>query len=244
MHCGVPPGSATVGWARAGRAQRPSPTPSPGSRGARRRGPRPGRLPDLQARVHLGARRGDAARAEVERWFTTAYGNPALTDQAGVFGTPDEVAEQLEALVDAGATHLLLNPVTRYDEQVEALAALTGVRPNDVEQHPMSGHGVLLVHRTKPGRRADVRDVWMAHMAPAVAGNDEHLGVLLLLRSRRRRRHLRVPALRQRRGRPAASAVLCNSYRRYLDAVEPLLAGPPEIHPLAPMWTKGAPPDA
>lgn len=40
---------------------------------------------------------------------------------------PAEVGEQLEALVAAGATHLLLNPVTRYDEQLEALAAITGL---------------------------------------------------------------------------------------------------------------------
>ena len=72
---------------------------------------------------------GAVARAEVERWFATAYGNAELTDQGGVFGTPDDVGEQLEALAAAGANHLLLNPVTRYDEQVEALAAITGLAP-------------------------------------------------------------------------------------------------------------------
>ena len=46
---------------------------------------------------------GAVARAEVERWFAAAYGNPGLTDQGGVFGTPDDVGEQLEALVAAGA---------------------------------------------------------------------------------------------------------------------------------------------
>ena len=71
--------------------------------------------------------RAEVARAEVDRWFTAAYRNPALTDQAGVFGTPDMVGEQLARLVSAGATHLLLNPVTRYDEQLEALAAITGL---------------------------------------------------------------------------------------------------------------------
>jgi probable F420-dependent oxidoreductase len=82
----------------------------------------------ISKRVFLSVHdRADVARAEVDRWFTTAYGNSALTDQAGVFGTPDEVAAQLETLVAAGATHLLLNPVTRYEEQVEALAALTGL---------------------------------------------------------------------------------------------------------------------
>jgi probable F420-dependent oxidoreductase len=68
-----------------------------------------------------------SARTEVERWFTAAYRNPALTDQGGVFGTPDEVGEQLGALVDAGATHLLLNPVTRFEEQVEVLAGIVGL---------------------------------------------------------------------------------------------------------------------
>jgi probable F420-dependent oxidoreductase len=67
------------------------------------------------------------ARGEVERWFAEAYRNPALTDQAGVHGTPDDVGAQLQALVDAGATHLLLNPVTRYEEQLETLAAITGL---------------------------------------------------------------------------------------------------------------------
>jgi hypothetical protein len=37
------------------------------------------------------------------------------------------VREQLEELVAMGATHLLLNPVARYAEQVEALAAVAGL---------------------------------------------------------------------------------------------------------------------
>jgi probable F420-dependent oxidoreductase len=82
----------------------------------------------ISKRVFLSVHeRGDVARAEVEHWFTSAYRNPALTDQGGVFGTPDDVGEQLEALAAAGATHLLLNPVTRYEEQLEVLASLTGL---------------------------------------------------------------------------------------------------------------------
>jgi alkanesulfonate monooxygenase SsuD/methylene tetrahydromethanopterin reductase-like flavin-dependent oxidoreductase (luciferase family) len=82
----------------------------------------------ISKRVFLSVHeRHEVARAEVERWFTEAYRNPALTDAGGVFGTPDEVGEQLAALVAAGATHLLLNPVTRYAEQLEALAAITGL---------------------------------------------------------------------------------------------------------------------
>ena len=68
-----------------------------------------------------------ATRTPFARLEPCPYGNAELTDQGGVFGTPDDVGEQLEALAAAGANHLLLIPVTRYEEQVEALAAITGL---------------------------------------------------------------------------------------------------------------------
>jgi probable F420-dependent oxidoreductase len=82
----------------------------------------------ISKRVFLSVHeRPDVARAEVGRWFGEVYRNPALTDRAGVYGTPERVREQLEALVGMGASHLLLNPVTRYAEQVEALAEIVGL---------------------------------------------------------------------------------------------------------------------
>jgi probable F420-dependent oxidoreductase len=71
--------------------------------------------------------RPEVARAELDRWFTTVYRNPAGTDASGIHGTPELVRERLEQLVEIGANHLLLNPVSRYVEQVEALAAITGL---------------------------------------------------------------------------------------------------------------------
>jgi probable F420-dependent oxidoreductase len=71
--------------------------------------------------------RADVARAEVHRWFSDVYHNPGLTETGGVFGTPEQVREQLEALASKGASHLLLNPVARYTEQVEALAEVVGL---------------------------------------------------------------------------------------------------------------------
>jgi alkanesulfonate monooxygenase SsuD/methylene tetrahydromethanopterin reductase-like flavin-dependent oxidoreductase (luciferase family) len=71
--------------------------------------------------------RAEVARAEVHRWFSEVYHNPALTTEAGVHGTPEQVREQLEALAAQGASHLLLNPVARYAEQVEALGEVTGL---------------------------------------------------------------------------------------------------------------------
>jgi alkanesulfonate monooxygenase SsuD/methylene tetrahydromethanopterin reductase-like flavin-dependent oxidoreductase (luciferase family) len=70
---------------------------------------------------------GAVARAEVDRWFTEVYHNPGATVACGVFGTPEQVQEQLGALAATGATHLLLNPVTRYSEQLDALAGLVGL---------------------------------------------------------------------------------------------------------------------
>ena len=70
--------------------------------------------------------RPEVARAELHRWFTEVYHNPEGTDASGIHGTPEQVRERLEELVAMGANHLLLNPVSRYAEQVEALAVVVG----------------------------------------------------------------------------------------------------------------------
>jgi probable F420-dependent oxidoreductase len=71
--------------------------------------------------------RPEVARAELHRWFSVVYHNPDGTDASGIHGTPEQVRERLEALVAIGANHLLLNPVCRHTEQLEALAAVVGL---------------------------------------------------------------------------------------------------------------------
>ena len=71
--------------------------------------------------------RPEVARAQLNCWFTDVYHNPAGTDASGIHGTPELVRERLEELVAMGASHLLLNPVSRYVEQVEALATVAGL---------------------------------------------------------------------------------------------------------------------
>jgi alkanesulfonate monooxygenase SsuD/methylene tetrahydromethanopterin reductase-like flavin-dependent oxidoreductase (luciferase family) len=71
--------------------------------------------------------RPEAARAELNRWFTEVYHNPAGTDASGIHGTPEQVREKLEEVVAMGANHLLLNPVSRHVEQLEALAEVVGL---------------------------------------------------------------------------------------------------------------------
>ncbi|MBV9859961.1 MAG: LLM class flavin-dependent oxidoreductase [Alphaproteobacteria bacterium] len=72
--------------------------------------------------------RAETARADIHRWYSEVYRNPEGTDTSGVHGTPEQVRAKLEELAAMGANHLLLNPVCRYAEQVEALAAVAGFR--------------------------------------------------------------------------------------------------------------------
>ncbi|HZU91292.1 MAG TPA: LLM class flavin-dependent oxidoreductase [Stellaceae bacterium] len=92
-----------------------------------KRGRDPARFP-ISKRVFLAIdERPEAARALLDRWFTEVYRNPAGTDASGVHGTPETVRERLEEFVGMGANHLLLNPVGRYAEQLEAVAAVAGL---------------------------------------------------------------------------------------------------------------------
>ena len=87
----------------------------------------PGTFP-ISKRVFMSVHeRPEVAREELNRWFTTVYRNPAGTDASGVHGTPEQVRERLDELVALGANHLLLNPICRYAEHVEALAAAVGL---------------------------------------------------------------------------------------------------------------------
>jgi probable F420-dependent oxidoreductase len=67
------------------------------------------------------------ARRELNRWFTDVYHNPAGTDASGIHGTPEQVRARLEEIVAMGANHLMLNPVSCFGEQVEALAEVVGL---------------------------------------------------------------------------------------------------------------------
>lgn len=82
----------------------------------------------ISKRVFLSvAERADDAKKELDRWFSIVYRRPGGADAGDIHGTPSQVREQLEALVAAGANHLLVNPVCRYDEQLEALAEVVGL---------------------------------------------------------------------------------------------------------------------
>lgn len=69
----------------------------------------------------------DIARAELHRWYTEVYHNPAGTDASGIHGTPEHVRARLEEMIHMGANHLLLNPVSRHVEQLAACAEVVGL---------------------------------------------------------------------------------------------------------------------
>jgi probable F420-dependent oxidoreductase len=86
----------------------------------------PGNFP-ISKRIFMAVdERPETARAELHRWFTEVYHNPAGTDASGLHGTPEQVRERLEEIIAMGANHLLLNPVSRHAEQIEALGAVVG----------------------------------------------------------------------------------------------------------------------
>jgi probable F420-dependent oxidoreductase len=76
--------------------------------------------------IHVDAN-PDVARRELHRWYTEVYHNPTGADSSGVHGTREQVREQLQAMIVMGANHLLLNPVSRHVEQLEALAEVVGL---------------------------------------------------------------------------------------------------------------------
>lgn len=100
----------------------------------------------------------------------------------------------------------------------------------------MAGHALFITHRTRPGMREAVRDVWMKHMAPAVAENAAHLAYFYCF-DVANDDLLRVFQLYA--DEAAASAFLeLPAYRDYLGEVEGLLAEPPEVHTAIPQWRK------
>ncbi len=90
-----------------------------------------GRDPDafpISKRIFVAVdERPEVARAELHRWFTEVYHNPAGTEASGIYGTPEQVRERLEEVIAMGANHLLLNAVSRHVEQTQALAEVVGL---------------------------------------------------------------------------------------------------------------------
>ncbi len=102
----------------------------------------------------------------------------------------------------------------------------------------MTTVALFVRHTTQPGKRSEVQAVWLKHMAPGVAANEGHLAYFYCVDTREPDV---VCAFQHYASAEAARAfLLTESYRAYLSEVEPLLAGPPEVISLTPVWVKPA----
>ena len=91
-----------------------------------------GRDPDdfpISKRVYISVDSNeDRALDSLRQWFGQAYNGPNMATEVGVWGSPEKCAEILEDVASVGVNHLLLHPVHAYDEQLEALAEVVGLK--------------------------------------------------------------------------------------------------------------------
>lgn len=100
----------------------------------------------------------------------------------------------------------------------------------------MSSFAVIIKHKTQPGKRDEVQQVWEKHMAPAIAANPGHLAYFYCFDNADPDV---ICAFQQYSSAEASQAFLQTaSYAAYLADVEPLLSGPPQVTALTPMWVK------
>lgn len=100
----------------------------------------------------------------------------------------------------------------------------------------MSKVALIIKHKTKPGKRDEVRKVWQRHMQPLITGNAAHEAYFYCFDDNDPDG---IVAFQQYTDAAASQAFLStDGYAAYLAEVEPLLAGPPEVLAVTPMWIK------
>lgn len=97
---------------------------------------------------------------------------------------------------------------------------------------------LFIKHKTLPGKRAEVRGVCERHMQPAIAGNPGHEAYFYCFDDDDPDS---ICAFQVYADAEASQVFLgTEGYAAYLKEVEPLLAGPPEVTSLTPVWTNAA----
>lgn len=102
----------------------------------------------------------------------------------------------------------------------------------------LAGARALIVqHRTKPGKRADVEQVWRRHMRPMIAANPGHLLYAYTFGADPDV----VVAFQIYGSKQEADAFMRSAgYAAYLDEVGALIEHDPEITVVSPRWIKSA----
>ena len=77
----------------------------------------------IAKRVYIAVDRDrQRAAARTRDWFGMYYGRAEMADRVAVWGAPEECAEHLRQVIDAGARLLVLNPMFDMLDQMETLA--------------------------------------------------------------------------------------------------------------------------
>lgn len=58
----------------------------------------------------------------LREWFGAFYHKPEMAEQVAVWGSPQQIADEIRRIQDAGVSHVLLNPVFDEEAQMERLA--------------------------------------------------------------------------------------------------------------------------
>lgn len=102
----------------------------------------------------------------------------------------------------------------------------------------MTKVALFVRHKTQPGKRDEVRRVWEHHMRPNIASNPGHEAYIYCLDNNDADS---ICAFQQYADVGSSQDFLkTESYAAYLEKVEPLLIGPPEVTSVTPVWVKGA----
>jgi len=58
----------------------------------------------------------------LREWFGAFYHKPEMADEVAVWGSPQQIADQIKQIKDAGVNYVLLNPVFDEEAQMQRLA--------------------------------------------------------------------------------------------------------------------------
>ncbi len=101
----------------------------------------------------------------------------------------------------------------------------------------MNKAALLITHKTLPGKRDAVRQVWERHLKPNIASNPAHEAYFYCYDDKDPDVIL---AFQQYRDRVSPQDfVKAPWYADYIEEVMPLIAGEPEVRAITPVWAKG-----
>ena len=102
----------------------------------------------------------------------------------------------------------------------------------------MTKAALFAKHKTRPGQRDEARKIWERYMQPSIAKNPGHEAYFYCFDNVDPDS---ICAFQQYVDLESSQDFLkTENYAAYLKEVEPLLAGPPQVTSISPVWIKGA----